>query len=90
MSESLTMNISTGVTLRFANAGAARGHAQHLGILLAGLMETLVIATEYVDTEDMASALMIARDMVLEIIGADDCAVRAGLGSRTSAEVANA
>ena len=88
MSESLTIEIATGVTLRFANAGAARGHAQYLGILLPDLLEVLTASDA--DDEVMRSALMIARDMATAIRRAGDCADSAGLVNRKSAEVTHA
>jgi hypothetical protein len=88
MSEALTIEIGTGVTIHFATAGAARVRAQYLGILLSDLLEVLTVSDA--DDEVMRSAVMIARDMATEIRRAGDCADSAGLASRKSAEVANA
>ena len=81
MSEALTIEIGTGVTVHFATAG----DAQYLGVLLSDLLEVLT-ATD-ADDEVMRSALMIARDMATKIRRAVDCVDSAKSASRKIAEV---
>ena len=88
MSEALTIEIGTGVTVHFATAGDALNHAQYLGVLLSDLLEVLT-ATD-ADDEVMRSALMIARDMATKIRRAVDCVDSAKSASRKSAEVTHA